>query len=70
MASASARARARLEEMAADPAAHKWETVSKEEIGEPGCATWEVAAEVGPGRSADELVASQGLVRMSVTRAA
>src|SRR3954447_16788838 len=36
------RARARLEEMAADPAAHKWEAVGSEELGEPGCGTWEV----------------------------
>jgi DNA-binding transcriptional regulator YhcF (GntR family) len=41
-------ARVRLEEMATDPAAHKWETVTKEEIGEPGCATWEVAPKWGP----------------------
>src|SRR5436190_14708754 len=30
------RARAKLEEMAADPAAHKWETVASEDLGEPG----------------------------------
>jgi DNA-binding transcriptional regulator YhcF (GntR family) len=41
-------ARARLEEMATDPAAHKWETVTKEELGEPGCSTWEVAPKWGP----------------------
>jgi DNA-binding transcriptional regulator YhcF (GntR family) len=41
-------ARARLEGMTADPASHKWETVTKEEIGEPGCATWEVAPKWGP----------------------
>jgi DNA-binding transcriptional regulator YhcF (GntR family) len=41
-------ARARLEEMTTDPAAHKWETVSREELGEPGCATWEVAPKWGP----------------------
>lgn len=41
-------ARTRLEKMTTDPAAHKWETVSKEEIGEPGCATWEVAPKWGP----------------------
>ena len=41
-------ARTRLERMTTDPAAHKWETVSKEEIGEPGCATWEVAPKWGP----------------------
>lgn len=41
-------ARVRLEEMATDPAAHKWETVTKEELGEPGCSTWEVAPKWGP----------------------
>jgi DNA-binding transcriptional regulator YhcF (GntR family) len=41
-------ARARLEEMAADPAAHKWETVGSEELGEPGCGTWEVQPKWGP----------------------
>ena len=41
-------ARTRLEKMTTDPAAHQWETVSKEEIGEPGCATWEVAPKWGP----------------------
>jgi DNA-binding transcriptional regulator YhcF (GntR family) len=41
-------ARTRLEEMATDPAAHKWETVTKEELGEPGCSTWEVAPKWGP----------------------
>jgi DNA-binding transcriptional regulator YhcF (GntR family) len=42
------RARARLEEMAADPAAHKWETVTSEDLGEPGCGTWEVQPKWGP----------------------
>src|SRR5919197_2454330 len=42
------RARARLEEMAADPAAHKWEAVGSEELGEPGCGTWEVQPKWGP----------------------
>lgn len=42
------RARARLEEMAEDPAAHKWETVLSEEMGEPGCGTWEVQPKWGP----------------------
>jgi DNA-binding transcriptional regulator YhcF (GntR family) len=41
-------ARSRLEEMARDPAAHKWETISRQEIGEPGCATWEVTPKWGP----------------------
>ena len=42
------RARARLEEMTADPAAHKWETVASEDMGEPGCGTWEVQPKWGP----------------------
>jgi DNA-binding transcriptional regulator YhcF (GntR family) len=42
------RARATLEEMAADPAAHKWETVASEDLGEPGCGTWEVQPKWGP----------------------
>jgi DNA-binding transcriptional regulator YhcF (GntR family) len=42
------RARARLEEMAADPAAHKWETVESEDLGEPGCGTFEVQPKWGP----------------------
>ena len=42
------RARARLEEMAADPAAHKWETVASDDLGEPGCGTWEVQPKWGP----------------------
>jgi DNA-binding transcriptional regulator YhcF (GntR family) len=42
------RARTRLEEMAADPAAHKWETVASEDLGEPGCGTWEVQPKWGP----------------------
>ncbi len=64
------RARTRLEEMAADPAAHKWETVASEDLGEPGLRDLGGPAEVGPGRRAHELVAREGLVRMSVTRAA
>ena len=42
------RARARLEEMVRDPSAHKWETVSNEELGDPGCAGWKVAPRWGP----------------------
>jgi DNA-binding transcriptional regulator YhcF (GntR family) len=42
------RARAKLEEMAADPAAHKWETVASEDLGEPGCGTFEVQPKWGP----------------------
>jgi DNA-binding transcriptional regulator YhcF (GntR family) len=42
------RARARREEMADEPAAHKWETVSSADVGEPGCASWEVQPKWGP----------------------
>jgi DNA-binding transcriptional regulator YhcF (GntR family) len=42
------RARARLERMTADPAAHKWETVGSDELGDPGCGTWEVQPKWGP----------------------
>jgi DNA-binding transcriptional regulator YhcF (GntR family) len=42
------RARARLEEMVSDPAAHKWEKVSKQDLGEPGCASVEVQPRWGP----------------------
>jgi DNA-binding transcriptional regulator YhcF (GntR family) len=42
------RARFRLEEMVSDPAAHKWETVSKQDLGEPGCASLEVQPRWGP----------------------
>jgi DNA-binding transcriptional regulator YhcF (GntR family) len=41
-------ARTRLEGMTTDPAGHKWETVSRQDIGEPGCATWEVTPKWGP----------------------
>ncbi len=37
---AEERNRQRIEEMTADPAAHKWEQVSNEDIGEPGCRHW------------------------------
>jgi DNA-binding transcriptional regulator YhcF (GntR family) len=42
------RARSRLEEMVSDPAAHKWEKLSKEDLGEPGCASVEVKPVWGP----------------------
>jgi DNA-binding transcriptional regulator YhcF (GntR family) len=41
-------ARGRLEEIVRDPAAHKWETVSNAEIGEPGCARLQVQPAWGP----------------------
>jgi DNA-binding transcriptional regulator YhcF (GntR family) len=42
------RARTTLEEMAADPAAHKWETVTSGDLGEPGCGKFEVQPKWGP----------------------
>lgn len=42
------RARARFEEMVSDPASHKWEAVSQQDLGEPGCASWEVQPRWGP----------------------
>jgi GntR family transcriptional regulator len=41
-------ARAQLDEMVRDPAAHKWEVVSNEEMGEPGCKTYQVHPAWGP----------------------
>ena len=42
------RARAHLEEMVSDPNVHKWETVSKQDLGEPGCGSLEVQPRWGP----------------------
>jgi DNA-binding transcriptional regulator YhcF (GntR family) len=42
------RAREHAEQMAREPEAHKWEWVSNEELGEPGCATQEVRPVYGP----------------------
>jgi DNA-binding transcriptional regulator YhcF (GntR family) len=42
------RAHARLEEMVSDPGAHKWEKLSKQDLGEPGCASVEVTPRWGP----------------------
>ena len=41
-------ARVRLEEMVEDPAAHKWERVSNEQLGDPGCTSFEVQPAWGP----------------------
>jgi DNA-binding transcriptional regulator YhcF (GntR family) len=41
-------ARLRLQAMVEDPAAHKWDVVSNEELGEPGCTTYEVRPAWGP----------------------
>lgn len=42
------RARGRLEQMVSDPASHRWEAVSNEEIGERGCKEYEVRPSWGP----------------------
>ncbi|MGH2957256.1 MAG: hypothetical protein ACRDL6_09700, partial [Solirubrobacterales bacterium] len=41
-------ARGRLEQMVADPAAHKWEIVKREDVGEIGCGRYEVRPTFGP----------------------
>jgi DNA-binding transcriptional regulator YhcF (GntR family) len=41
-------ARVRLDAMVAEPAARKWDAVRATELGEPGCATYSVAAAAGP----------------------
>jgi DNA-binding transcriptional regulator YhcF (GntR family) len=41
-------ARQRLDRMVVDPASHKWEAVSAEEMGEGGCATYQVQPAWGP----------------------
>ena len=42
------RAREVRDAMVADPAAHRWETVSAAETGEHGCAEWPVGSRLGP----------------------
>ena len=41
-------ARLRREEALADPASHRWEIGSREEMGEPGCGHWQVRPAFGP----------------------
>jgi DNA-binding transcriptional regulator YhcF (GntR family) len=41
-------ARERLNRIVEDPAAHKWEAVSNQEIGDPGCTTYQVQPAWGP----------------------
>jgi DNA-binding transcriptional regulator YhcF (GntR family) len=36
------------EDATADPAAHRWESGSSEDLGEPGCGRWEVGSAWGP----------------------
>jgi hypothetical protein len=42
------RARARIEQMVDEPAAHAWERVSNEQLGEPGCRHWHAVPRGGP----------------------
>jgi DNA-binding transcriptional regulator YhcF (GntR family) len=42
------RAREVRDAIVADPKAHRWEVVSSDETGEPGCATWQVSPALGP----------------------
>jgi DNA-binding transcriptional regulator YhcF (GntR family) len=42
------RARQHVEEMTREPEGHKWQWVSNEELGEPGCKTWRVTPRYGP----------------------
>jgi AcrR family transcriptional regulator len=39
--------RATLERIAADPAGHKWERISNEDVGEPGCKYWHSTPRLG-----------------------
>ena len=40
--------RRRIEELMLEPAAHKWERVRNEDIGERGCKEWRVVPRLGP----------------------
>jgi DNA-binding transcriptional regulator YhcF (GntR family) len=42
------RARARRDAMLEEPAAHRWESISNAEIGDPGCTSWDVQPKWGP----------------------
>jgi DNA-binding transcriptional regulator YhcF (GntR family) len=42
------RAREHIEEMTRNPEGHKWEWVSNDDVGEPGCKTWHVTPRYGP----------------------
>ena len=43
-----ARTRRHLERMVGDPAAHRWEMVTSDELGDPGCRNWRVVPRFGP----------------------
>jgi DNA-binding transcriptional regulator YhcF (GntR family) len=42
------RARQQVEAMTREPEQHKWQWVSNEDLGEPGCKTWHVTPRYGP----------------------
>src|SRR6266511_4367083 len=42
------RARQRVESMTREPEQHKWQWVSNDDLGEPGCKTWHVTPRYGP----------------------
>jgi DNA-binding transcriptional regulator YhcF (GntR family) len=42
------RAREQVESMTREPERHKWQWVSNEDLGEPGCKTWHVTPRYGP----------------------
>jgi DNA-binding transcriptional regulator YhcF (GntR family) len=42
------RARQQVEAMTREPERHKWQWVSNEDLGEPGCKTWHVTPRYGP----------------------
>lgn len=42
------RARGRVEAMTRDPEGHKWQWVSNEDTGDPGCKNWRVTPRYGP----------------------
>lgn len=41
-------AREHIESMTADPAAHRWEIITSEQTGDPGCKNWRVVPAFGP----------------------
>ena len=48
------------------PPSHKWERVSNDDIGEPGCKYWHSTPRLGLRRDADGLVAREDLLRMPI----
>ena len=59
-----------IEEMIADPAAHKWVRVFNEDIGEPGCKHWHSKPRWGPLGMLMGWVAGQDLLGLPVSQGA